>query len=247
MNCSGGLAHQIESNTSYSAGSEDAAAARSKAISADTARSIRRLRAELDLDLPAGQVGLVLTSWDMKSGAFFVALMLCLVGCATTQQTSTSMASSEPPTSSSPHSVSPGPWNSSVPSAAPSTDGSTPWGPSSQPSTGAADDSSVAAAAEKYVLQNLMADSFQSATCGSADQGTPHCWQPWVTGFTFSAGVLRVMVQAPEPDNQQVGENAAHAVANFIKLGSPPTALSGVQWVESTDGVGTHIAQYPVR
>ena len=44
------------------------------------------------------------------------------------------------------------------------------------------------------------------------------------------------MVQAPEPDNQQVGDNAARAVANFIKLGSPPPALSGVQWVESTKG-----------
>jgi hypothetical protein len=108
-------------------------------------------------------------------------------------------------------------------------------------------DAGVADAAQAYVLQNLMAQSFQTAKCAAANQGTPQCWQPWVTGLTFQAGVLRVMVQAPAPDNQAVGENAARAVANFIKLGNPPPALARVNWVEATDGPGNHIAQYAVR
>lgn len=112
--------------------------------------------------------------------------------------------------------------------------------------TSTVNNTAVADAAERYVLENLMADSFP-AGCSTANEGTPRCWQASVTGFTYGSGVLRVMVQPDPAVKTEVGENAARAVANFIRLGDPAPPVDEVQWVEAVDGTSTSLAQFPVR
>jgi hypothetical protein len=131
------------------------------------------------------------------------------------------------------------------------------WGTSAAPtsislppaSTSSPGGDGTAAAAKQYILDNLGATDFQSYSCGTADVGTPHCWAPYVSDITYSSGVLRVALQVnrASSDGKAMGANAARAVANFIRLGSPPASLSDVDWVEVTDGASTHIAQEAVR
>jgi hypothetical protein len=116
------------------------------------------------------------------------------------------------------------------------------------PSVTAPAEGDVATVARQYVLDNLMAKDFQSYKCPPLDAGTAHCWAPYVVDLTYSSGVLRVVFQVDRStaDGEAIGEAGARAVANFIRLGSPPSSLSVVNWVEATDGAGTHIAQESV-
>ncbi len=112
------------------------------------------------------------------------------------------------------------------------------------------DDSLVAGAAREYVLQSFAmppGSDFIDYVCPPADAGTANCWVPYVTKFTYRSGVLRVFMQVDRrsPEGKELGESAAHAIMNFIKLGTPPSILiNEVDWVETVDGTGVHIAQY---
>lgn len=100
-----------------------------------------------------------------------------------------------------------------------------------------ATDERVAEVAEAYVTENLGGDPASSS------------WGRYVTGYTYRSGVLRVAVQVDgaSPQGRQTREQAARAIANFISLGSPPAEMTAVDWVEATDGAGTHIAQNAVN
>jgi len=110
------------------------------------------------------------------------------------------------------------------------------WAPSTAPVTAgrpAPSNADVAVAAERYVVDNLGGDPSASS------------WGHYIVGYTYSSGVLRVALQVDRssPEGKQTGEQAARAIANFIRFGSPPPELAEVNWVEATDGAGTQIAQ----
>lgn len=70
-------------------------------------------------------------------------------------------------------------------------------------------------------------------------------WLPYVSDVTFNAGVLRVAVQVDANTDQQLAGDIAKAVATNIRLGNPDLR-NKVDWVEVTDGAGTHISQESV-
>lgn len=113
-----------------------------------------------------------------------------------------------------------------------------------------ASDGQIATAARQYVLQSFgipPGSDFIDYECPPADAGTANCWVPYVTKFTYSSGVLRVFMQVDRRslEGKELGENAAHAIMNFIKLGPGPSVVTNnVNWVEAVDGTGVHIAQY---
>jgi hypothetical protein len=93
-----------------------------------------------------------------------------------------------------------------------------------------------------------MISDFQSYQCPSPDVSTRFCWAPYVAGFSFHSGILKMAVQVDRTsaDGKAVADQAAKSVANFIRAGAPPE-LSGVNWVVATDGAGTDTAQYSAR
>lgn len=102
----------------------------------------------------------------------------------------------------------------------------------------------VAAAAEQVVRTNFMLgpdEPFYMYECSSE---AALCWAQYITGFTFRSGVLRVALQVNRNDalGQEIAENTARGVRNFIQFGDT-TGLSAVDWVVATDGVGVDIAQ----
>lgn len=118
--------------------------------------------------------------------------------------------------------------------------------------TAQASDQQIATAAQQYIIQALGMppnSNFINYDCPAADAGTSYCWTPYVTHFTYRSGVLRVFMQVDRhsTEGKEIGDSAAHAVMNFIKLGSPPSIVrANVDWVEAVDGTGVHIAQYSV-
>ncbi len=124
------------------------------------------------------------------------------------------------------------------------------------PSRGApatpASDAQIANAARQYILESVGLPpngKFINYDCPAADAGTADCWPPFVTDFTYRSGVLRVFVQVDRKsvEGKDIGDHAAHAIMNLMKLGSPPQIVrNNVTWVETVDGTGVHIAQYPL-
>lgn len=116
-------------------------------------------------------------------------------------------------------------------------------------STGTSD-AKIAAAARQYILESLAlpaGSDFINYECPGMDAGSSDCWAPYVTKFTYHAGVLRVFMQVDRHSyaGKELGDSAAHAIMNFIKLGTPPSSVrTNVDWVETVDGTGVHIAQY---
>lgn len=109
-------------------------------------------------------------------------------------------------------------------------------------------DQQIAQAAEQYMKDSLgfSGDWHEySARClADTTLDADRCWQPYVNGFTYNSGVLRVALQVDrsDPFNQALGENAAKHIARFISTSTDPWA-SEIDWVEVTDGTGTHIDQ----
>lgn len=162
---------------------------------------------------------------------FFGLVMLGLIvgpkdepaGTAATSTTSSAESSREnaptPPTTSSST-----PSDALAPTAAAST-------PAPAPTSTLAAAPDVATIAEQYVTDSLGGDPSSSS------------WGQYVTGYTYADGVLRVAMQTTDAET---GEQASSAIANFIRLGSPPPELSEIDWIEAVDGTGTHLAQTAV-
>ena len=111
-------------------------------------------------------------------------------------------------------------------------------------------DDSIATAARQYVLDSLgLASNFTDWVCPTADVGTSQCWPPYVREFTYQSGHLRVVMQVDgqSAEGTDLGNSAAHAVTNFIRLGKPPAIVTeNVDWVVAVDMTDAHLWTYPV-
>lgn len=67
-------------------------------------------------------------------------------------------------------------------------------------------------------------------------------WLPYVADVTFSAGVLRVALQVDATTERDQALDIGQAIITNMRI----QPIKGVQWVEITDGAGTHITQADV-
>ena len=67
-------------------------------------------------------------------------------------------------------------------------------------------------------------------------------WLPYVADVTFSAGVLRVALQVDATTERDQALDIGQAIITNMRV----QPIDGVQWVEITDGAGTHITQADV-
>lgn len=67
-------------------------------------------------------------------------------------------------------------------------------------------------------------------------------WLPYVADVTFSAGVLRVALQVDATAERDQAMDIGQAIITNMRV----QPIQGVQWVEITDGAGTHITQADV-
>lgn len=67
-------------------------------------------------------------------------------------------------------------------------------------------------------------------------------WLPYVADVTFSAGVLRVALQVDATTQRDQALDIGQAITTNMRV----QPIKGVQWVEITDGAGTHITQQAV-
>jgi hypothetical protein len=167
-----------------------------------------------------------LRSPGMKGWTAVVAAAALLVsGCGandTTAGSTTERASATTSTSAR------GGWGSSSPTAS-----QAPASPS---------DSQITAEARQFVADNV------GQPDGQFINATGSAWAPYITDFTFHAGVLRVSMQVDRnsADGQNAGTMAAKAIASFIRLAGSPNLRSNINWVEAADGTGASISQNQV-
>jgi len=67
-------------------------------------------------------------------------------------------------------------------------------------------------------------------------------WLPYIADVTYSAGVLRVALQVDTTTQREQAMDIGQAIITNMRV----QPIQGVQWVEITDGAGTHITQADV-
>ncbi|MEX7470212.1 hypothetical protein AB4Z39_10925 [Mycobacterium adipatum] len=67
-------------------------------------------------------------------------------------------------------------------------------------------------------------------------------WLPYISDVTYSAGVLRVALQVDATTQRDQALDIGQAIITNMRV----QPIKGVQWVEITDGAGTHITQADV-
>ncbi len=67
-------------------------------------------------------------------------------------------------------------------------------------------------------------------------------WLPYISDVTYSAGVLRVALQVDTTTQHAQALDIGQAIITNMRV----QPIQGVQWVEITDGAGTHITQADV-
>lgn len=67
-------------------------------------------------------------------------------------------------------------------------------------------------------------------------------WLPYVADVTFSGGTLTVALQVDRITDAEQADRIAKAIVANMRF----QPIQGVQWVEITDGAGTHITQADV-
>ena len=72
-------------------------------------------------------------------------------------------------------------------------------------------------------------------------------WGGYVNGFDANRDRMHVRLQIDrtDPDAKEMGERAAGAIANLVRMSDDPR-VENVDWVVIDDGAGTYIAQESV-
>lgn len=95
--------------------------------------------------------------------------------------------------------------------------------------------------AEEWLLEQMGSDSWTDILMSD-----PTLWGGYVNGSEVSHGVWHVRLQVDREQDKELGERAAHAIANLVRFDHDDPRVKDIDWVVVEDGAGVVIAQESV-
>lgn len=95
--------------------------------------------------------------------------------------------------------------------------------------------------AEEWLLEQMGSDSWTDILMSD-----PTLWGGYVNGSEVSHGVWHVRLQVDREQDKELGERAAHAIANLVRFDHDDPRVKNIDWVVVEDGAGVVIAQESV-
>lgn len=95
--------------------------------------------------------------------------------------------------------------------------------------------------AEEWLLEQMGSDSWTDILMSD-----PTLWGGYVNGSEVSHGVWHVRLQVDREKDKELGERAAHAIANLVRFDHDDPRVKDIDWVVVEDGAGVVIAQESV-
>lgn len=95
--------------------------------------------------------------------------------------------------------------------------------------------------AEEWLLEQMGSDSWTDILMSD-----PTLWGGYVNGSEVSHGVWHVRLQVDRAQDKELGERAAHAIANLVRFDHDDPRVKDIDWVVVEDGAGVVIAQESV-
>lgn len=92
--------------------------------------------------------------------------------------------------------------------------------------------------AEEWLLEQMGSDSWTDILMSD-----PTLWGGYVNGSEVSHGVWHVRLQVDREQDKELGERAAHAIANLVRFDHDDPRVKDIDWVVVEDGAGVVIAQ----
>lgn len=95
--------------------------------------------------------------------------------------------------------------------------------------------------AEEWLLEQMGAESWTDVLLSD-----PSLWGGYINGSEVSHGVWHVRLQVDREQDKELGERAAHAIANLVRFDHDDPRVKDIDWVVVEDGAGVVIAQESV-
>ena len=102
------------------------------------------------------------------------------------------------------------------------------------------DETVSSADAEQWLKSQLGVSEFSEILASD-----PTLWGGYINGIEVDGSMMHVRLQVDHDTDQEMADQAAHAIANLVRMTSDST-VDGLSWVIIEDGAGQNMAQESV-